>query len=422
MLHLSDLNTEMDSDPEPVPSKLPAIRQDVRAFLYRYIVLTAQQAIALTLWVAHTHTIDAFDTTPYLQITSATKRAGKTRLLETMEPLVARAWLTGRTSSAALVRKVDADKPTLLLDESDATFRGDQEFAETLRGLLNSGYKRSGKATFCVGKGAEINVRDFSTFGCKAIAGIGQLPDTVADRAIPIVLRRRMTSEPVQRWRERDGRAEAAPIHRQLTGWSRTATDVLRAARPDLPSKLSDRAADVWEPLLAIADMAGGDWPARARAAAVALMGSMEDSDPRIELLTDLVEIVNADGPAVLPTKEIIEHLVSLEHRPWATWKREKPITARGLAKLLEPLDVHPARTEALRGYRRDAFTEVIARYLPDQASLRQNPNNGGLNPADGTVLDAPPKTAIVSQSESESIGLLTECRLEAGDDSDERF
>ena len=171
-------------------------------------------------------------------MTSATKRAGKTRLLEILEPVVRRPWLTGRTSAAALVRKIDADEPTLLLDEGDAAFKGDKEYSEVLRGILNSGYKRSGKATICVGKGADISVKDFSTFGAKAIAGIGKLPDTIADRAIPITLVRKMTSEPVQRWRDRDGRADAEPLHQQLLAWRDDVIDVLRAARPALPRNL----------------------------------------------------------------------------------------------------------------------------------------------------------------------------------------
>jgi hypothetical protein len=108
--------------------------QDLRAFVRRFVVVTDDQAIALALWIAHTHVIDAFDCTPYLQITSATKRAGKTRLLEVLEPLVARPWLTQRVSAAALVRKIDKEHPTLLLDESDAAFKGEKDYAEALRG------------------------------------------------------------------------------------------------------------------------------------------------------------------------------------------------------------------------------------------------------------------------------------------------
>jgi hypothetical protein len=137
-------------------------------------VLSDDQAVAVTLWTAHTHVVDAFECTAYLNVKSATKRTGKTRLLEALEPLVARPWFTQRVSAAALVRKIDAERPTLLLDESDTAFKGEKEYAEAQRALLNSGYRRSGRATICVGQGANIRYRDFSTFGAKSIAGIGE--------------------------------------------------------------------------------------------------------------------------------------------------------------------------------------------------------------------------------------------------------
>ena len=188
----------------------------IRTFILTYVVLTKHQATIVTLWVAHTHVIAAADCTPYLQVTSATKRAGKTRLLEVLESVVARPWLTGRTSAAVLVRKTDTERPTLLLDESDAAFAGEKDYAEALRGILNTGYRASGRASLCVGQGANLSYKDFRTFGCKAIAGIGALPGTIADRAIPIALRRRRTDEACARWRERDGHREAAPLCQAL--------------------------------------------------------------------------------------------------------------------------------------------------------------------------------------------------------------
>lgn len=365
--------------PSPTPS-LASTLHVVMLFIRRYVVLTDDQAVSLTLWSAHTHAIAAADCTPYLQITSATKRAGKTRLLEALEPLVARPWLTGRTSAAALIRKIDGQQPTLLLDESDAAFKGEQEYAEALRGILNSGYRRSGRATLCVGQGGSITVRDFRTFGPKALAGIGALPDTVADRAIAIALRRRTSAEPCARWRERDGHAEATPLHEQLVSWAGREFIIaaLRTARPSLPDGLGDRQADVWEPLLAIADLAGGEWPDRARRAAVSLAGSIEDQDIVVELLRDVADVLTSFTDSVIATKDLLEKLTAADDRPWATWRHDKPITARGLARLLGPLGIHPVHLERVRGYRRDAFDDAIARYLPPQASLCQPPNETG--------------------------------------------
>jgi hypothetical protein len=282
-----------------------------------------------------------------------------------LEPLVARPWFTGRTSAAALVRKVDKFAPTLLLDESDAAFGGDKDYSEALRAILNSGYRRSGRATVCVGQGANIDAKDFKTFCAKAIAGIGTLPDTIADRCIPIALRRRKTDEPCERWRERAGHQQAGPLRSRVATWGKQSVEVLREARPAVPSSLSDRQADCWEPLVAVADLAGGPWPSRARNAALALAASMEDADIVVELLQDVKGILTEHtDPIILPTKVLLEKLVEQDERPWSTWSKGKPITAHKLARLLGPLGLHPISIRTARGYRIDAFEEAFSRYL----------------------------------------------------------
>ena len=127
--------------------------ENLIAFIRRFVVLSETQALLIALWIIHTHALDAADTTAYLNIHSAEKRSGKTRLLETLDLLVARPWFTGRVTSAVLVRKVAAETPTLLLDESDAAFNGNREYAEALRGVLNAGFRRGGVASLCVGQG-----------------------------------------------------------------------------------------------------------------------------------------------------------------------------------------------------------------------------------------------------------------------------
>lgn len=301
--HMQTQTSVVDTTSEPVAEMpLAAVLIALRRYIRRYVVVTADQATATTLWAAHTHAIEAADCTAYLHVTSATPRAGKTRLLEILEPIVARPWLTGRTSTAALYRRIDQGQPTLLLDESDAALGrdADREYAEALRGVLCAGYRRSGRVTLCVGQGASFQVREFAAFAPKAIAGIGDLPATIQDRSIRITLRRRTQDEPCARWRERDGQAEAAPLHRALVSWAAEpiAIQVLRDARPELPVALGDREADVWEPLLAIADAAGGDWPKHARQAAVNLAGAAAagQTDILVELLRDIAEILGGNG------------------------------------------------------------------------------------------------------------------------------
>ena len=100
-----------------------------------------------------------------------------------------------------------------------------------------------------------------------ALSGIGDLPETVRDRSIEIEMKRKLHSETVKRLRRRDG-ADLNEIARKLARWSLDSIDKLRTAEPTVPDGLNDRAADAWEPLVALADLSGGDWPIRARAAA----------------------------------------------------------------------------------------------------------------------------------------------------------
>jgi hypothetical protein len=191
-----------------------ALLGDLRAFLLRFVVLSDRQADACSLWVLHSHAIEAADCTPYLNIRSAEKQSGKTRLLEVLECLVARPWRASYTTTAALMRSIDSDAPTLLLDEMDAATKADREYSEALRGMLNAGFRRGGSHRICdTGRGNAV--RDFSVFCPKAIAGIGDLPDTVRDRAIPIDMKRRTSVERVERFRSTKTPHLARPLRVQ---------------------------------------------------------------------------------------------------------------------------------------------------------------------------------------------------------------
>ena len=359
------------------PCVLAPLLDDVQRYIHRYVVLSTPQAIATTLWVAHCHAFAVAEATPYLNVTSAVKQSGKTRLLEVLEPLVPAAWLTGRVSAAVLTRKVDGETPTLLLDESDAAFKHDSEYSEALRSILNSGYRRSGISSLCVGQGTSIGYRDFSTFCPKAIAGIGALPDTVTDRSIRIALKRRMPDECVERFRQRDARRVGKPLGAQLHAWKGAAIEALRDAEPALPSALSDRAADVWEPLIAIADLAGGDWPTRARRAATGLSGAeVGDDTVAIRLLEDVGQVLTDD---TIASAELVRRLVTLEDRPWADWTGGRPITQARVAGLLRPFGIHPMKLRfgerTANGYTKRMFVDPWSRYLPRNVEQRNNTN-----------------------------------------------
>jgi len=350
------------------PERPPAqLLDDVTAFVRRFVHLLPEQATIVTLWIVHTHGLKHAMTTPYLSITSAEKRSGKTRLLEVLELLVARPWLTGRVTAASLIRKIDRDHPTLLLDESDAAFNGDKEYAETLRGVLNSGHRRGGSASCCVGQGSNITVKDFQTFGAKAIAGIGKLPDTVADRSFHIRLKRKGPSEKVDRFRPRLVKPQADSLKNLLETW---AGQLKALPDPPLPDALTDRQQDGAEPLLAIADAVGGDWPQRARQALLKICGEQvaDDQSNAVLLLSDIRDIFNAGDLDMIFTKNLIDQLVQLETSPWAEWKHGKPISPITLSRLLKGFEIAPGSVRiggnTAKGYDRESFADAFERYL----------------------------------------------------------
>jgi Protein of unknown function (DUF3631)/Toprim-like len=348
------------------------ILDSVFRFIKRFVSLTDTQARITTLWVAHSHVLDATDCTPYLSINSAEKQSGKTRLLEILETLVCRPWLTGRATAAVLTHKIDDVKPTLLLDESDAAFAGVKEYAEVLRGILNTGYRRGGASSCCVGQGANISYRDFETFCPKAIAGIGKLPDTVADRSIPIRLKRARPGE-VQRFRRRDAEPEAGEIKSRLVAWCGASLETLRDARPEMPTSLSDRQADCCEPLLAIADLVGGDWSVKARRALVELCtkAQADDQSTGVCLLADIRDIFDERRVRRISSAELVDALVANETSPWGEWVNGKPITKPKLSRLLGKFGIVPASLRfgetTLKGYVLDDFEDAFSLYLPPQ-------------------------------------------------------
>jgi Protein of unknown function (DUF3631) len=351
----------------------------VSNYITRYVHVYESQRVLLALWAAHTHAMGAASITPYLNINSATKQAGKTRLLEVLELLVHRPWLTGRVTAACLVRKVDQIHPTLLLDESDAAFQGDKEYSEALRGILNSGFQKGGVASCCTGQGANITFKDFSVFCAKAIAGIGNvLPDTVADRSIPIRLQRKKRGDSVARFRRRHARKEADEIRSQLSDWVASILEKITDAEPELPDQLTDRQQDGLEPLLAIADAAGGTWPSAARAAAVEIFGSdaAQDEHYGVQLLRDVRRIFEDDKPddKQITSAELIEKLKQIETSPWNEWSRGKGLTPNGMARMLKPFGIVPKGTiregrKTAKGYSLDSFQDAFSRYLTPEAA-----------------------------------------------------
>jgi hypothetical protein len=362
------------------PSEGEQLLDSLITFLRCYVVMSEPQAIAVALWIVHTHALDAAEQSPLLAITSAEKQSGKTRLLDVLELLVAKPWRVITPSEAVVFRKIDVDTPTLLLDEVDAIFgpKANANF-EGLRALLNAGNRPGTLVPRCVGPSQEL--KSFKVFCPKALAGIRDLPDTVADRAIPIRLKRRAPGEPVQRFRRRDADDAGHPLYESVRSWAEYHTPELTEKRPALPDELSDRAQDAWEPLFAIADEIGGEWPDRARSSAVALSGveTQDDESAGVRLLGDVRAIFATRGDDRISSATLAAELHELEESPWSEWYG-KPITQHGIAKLLKHFEIRPRTVRfddetTAKGYRLDQFEDAFSRYLPEKNVTTSQPN-----------------------------------------------
>jgi hypothetical protein len=367
-------------NPKVEPRPLASLLDSIWVFLQRYVVFQyPEQPIAIALWVLHAWMLDAFEYTAYLHVASPEKQCGKTRLLDCLELLTPRVWRAILPTESVLFRSIEQDNPTLLLDELDAVFSNSKdENKEALRALLNSGFEKKATVRRCFGPNHEV--RPYRVFCAKALAGIGRLPDTVRDRCVPIQLARRSRDEPVERFRKREAEKEVSEIRSGLEAWSQQSSDIetLRASRPYLPDALSDRQADICEPLLAIAELAAGDWAIRAQGALVKLCCQTdEDQSIGAKLLADIRAVFNKTEADRLATKEILEALIQLEtDAPWAEWweheLKNQNIKSCG-AKLARKLKHYGIKAKVLRlpgepqarGYMRSDFEKDWNRYCP---------------------------------------------------------
>jgi putative DNA primase/helicase len=355
-------------EPSSDPVDGAALLDELRQYFNRYAVTPKHADVLLALWALHTWVFNSFDITPYLVITSPTRRCGKSLVLTILQWVCCRAKKNDSMSKAAIYRSVEIERPTLVLDETSWVV----DLKDERQGILCGGFERNGFVEVCEGESANITVRRYSTYCPKAFGIIGKLTATLMDRSIEIAMQRKTKLDRVERLGRRDN-ADYASLRQQCLRWANDSHEALAAIKPKAPDGLNDRELDIWEPLLAIAEHVGGHWPKLARDAAIALSGGESAAEERgVELLRDIsTAFANSTWPAMI-TKRLETVLCSDEERPWATWNKGKPITGRQLAKLLSPFriiseTVHPyetGETKDAKGYKLAHFGDAFDRYL----------------------------------------------------------
>lgn len=369
----------------------------ILTFIKRLVVLPSDHAgIALVLWAGHTHFMDVWETTPRLAFLSAQPGSGKTLAMRLVALLCPRALEVANSTTAALIRALDdpAGKPTYFIDEIDAKYGPKAKGDEELRSLINAGHEVDGHILRNEQENNEWRPVKKNAFAAIAMAGIGNiLPDTILTRSVVVKMRRRLPGEKVESYKRRDHKHIGIALGDELAAWADQVRDAAALGRPLLPDGIADRDADVWEPLIAVADLAGGQWPALARQAAMEAVQSAKANDKPpldIRLLADIRPCIgNKIG---IPTVDLLKMLLADEEAPWGDLGYHRKLNARILAEMLDEYGIKskpyryngPEKT-MLRGYMRDDFKEAWARYLPAPS---------------GAVTDV---TAVTEQEEAEN-------------------
>jgi putative DNA primase/helicase len=398
-------------EPWPEPVELAALLSDISRTVHRFIVCQEETANAVALWIAFTWYIDVVQVAPLALITAPEMRCGKSQLLSLMGRLVAKPLLASNISPSALFRVVEACSPTLLIDEADAFLRDNEE----LRGIINCGHTRDG-AYIIRSVGENFTPTRFSVWGAKAVAGIGNQANTIMDRSITLVLRRKLPNETIDRLRH----AEPDLFPELKAKLARCADDyreTVRQARPDLPEQLNDRAQDNWEPLMAVALVAGGSWPEKAKAASLILSGA--DSPLHsigTELLADIQELFESKNVERISTAELIHALCSDEEKTWATYNRGRQISPRQVSARLKEYGIVSKTirvgVETPKGYTREQFKEAFSRYLspPSESATVTQPYSEAEKP----VADNPPRCGNETQNATLKPALVAGCGIVA--------
>jgi putative DNA primase/helicase len=363
-----------ESEPWSTPVDGEQLLNETAAVIKQYVVLSDAQADTGALWTGAAHAIDGLTLIPMLLLSSPTPECGKTTTATCFSGLVPRPVWVANLTPAVLFRILDKYQPTLIADEVDSWLNDEKS---ELRGIFNAGHWRNGAVIpRCVGDSHEVRL--FNVFGAKLLAMIGWPPMTMRSRSIAIRLRKKTRAEAVDHLRDERVQEDFAELRRRWSRWALDHLDAIRAADPEMPAGLPvNRASDNWRPLLAIADLAGGTWPDRARAAALALSGVRvaEDEPEGVLLLGDIQTAFREAGdPTYLSSEEIIADLKAMPDRPWADWNKGRGITPAQLAKRLRDFGSGPlglrtretrlTPTKTAKRWHRDDFADAWARFV----------------------------------------------------------
>ena len=372
------------SDQISSPDEGAILVREVEGFLNNYLLLPKYVSLPAALWALATHCYEIFSVFPYFGISSPTKGCGKTTFLRCLQLLSHNGKLFTNPSEASLFRIIEELHPTLLIDETEP-LRGKHERSDYLNAVFNSGNRRSARVPRCEaqGKGKGYVVVEYSVFSPKGFACIGNLPETISDRAICFSMQKRSKIDRrLGPFVEELVEERATPLHARIIALIECRLEEIRAAyRPALLSVvefLPDRDADSWAPLFALLAVIDSSRVAELKECALGLTSSKivdaQEDNVALRLLGDMRSVWPTDEPKIF-TEEIIKRLRGIEDGHWVS---DEKFSARRMAKILRPFKIAPRGVQIgntnLKGYYREEFQNAATSYLDVQPSEASEP------------------------------------------------
>ncbi len=384
--------------PYPAGVNVAELLTEIEGVIKKHVVLNEEEAAALAVWVLHTYTFELRDAVAYVAIESPEKRCGKTTLISVLAAMAHKPLIASNITVGALFRAIDVCRPTLFIDEADTFLAGNG----AMRGIINSGntwrtayvlrLARSRRSSAeCGGRNAELgrgpniehrtlntehrmetapekNETGLTRYSCwcpKVISLIGEVPDTIADRSIVVKMARKLTSEICAPLTELD----TTEIRSKCARFALDATESLARCERIRGEGLNDRAADTFDPLYAIARLAGSDWEGRLHAAALFLTSAARTENTGVELLLDIASIFMQCGREKVFSRELVATLREGRGGMRSLALRNSAIEEHGIARILRSYGIRP-RTfrigkEVNKGYEAASLREALTRYVP---------------------------------------------------------
>lgn len=358
-----------EHEPWPHPVNLSDVLSEIYQVYKDFVVAKTEVLIAATLWVALTYVFRIFDTLPIAFVTSPDKRSAKTRFLTISAAFCNKPLIASNITPVTLFRLLAQESPTLLIDEADTFMNSNESF----RGILNAGHTKKAAFVYRLEKvDFYTKVVEYNVFSPKMIASIGNQADTIMDRSIRLELLRKLETEKVRPMYEFDAAASDV-VCQKLARFSSDAKDALENCRPIYLEGLNDRAKDIWQPILAIAEYAGSDWLEMAKHAALEISGKEVDVQSKESvMLAAISKAVSLKKVKRITVHELMDLIADDSEVEWSPYSKTRDLKSREMTKILRKFGVHSktirvgaAGSEGTaKGYSVDQFGDVFSRYV----------------------------------------------------------